>query len=172
MHRRVRHALRTDRSARWRECRRPRPRSPRVRRPPVPALRNRFRSIALDHPGFRPSTAAPGNRYSPEEHSAVVVAFLDLLGQSGITLVAHDRGGPIGLAAAGQRPVPFSHLVLANTWAWPLNGTPTAKIASRVAGGPIETSPPHDGDRARSRPFRAVRCRRGDGAAITNWWSA
>jgi haloalkane dehalogenase len=47
----------------------------------------------------------------------VVVDFIDRMGLSRATLVAHDWGGPIGLHAAAQRPDNFESLVLADTWA-------------------------------------------------------
>lgn len=108
-----------------------------VYRDVIRALRDEFRCIALDYPGFGLSSARPGYRYLPEEHAAVVVAFLDHLALSDATLVAHDWGGPIGLSAAEQRPAAFDRLVLANTWAWPLNGDLPAELASRLVGGPV-----------------------------------
>jgi len=106
-----------------------------VYREVIGSLRDRFRCIALDYPGFGLSLAAPGYRYLPEEHAGVVVSFLDRLGLSHATLVAHDWGGPIGLHAAEQRPEKFERLVLANTWAWPMNGDLRAELASRLIGG-------------------------------------
>jgi haloalkane dehalogenase len=108
-----------------------------VYRDVIRALRDEFRCVALDYPGFGLSSARPGYRYLPEEHAAVVVAFLDHLGLSNATLVAHDWGGPIGLAAAEQRPDTFERLVLANTWAWPLGGDLPVELASRLLGGPV-----------------------------------
>jgi haloalkane dehalogenase len=108
-----------------------------VYRDVIRALRDGFRCVALDYPGFGLSSARPGYRYLPEEHAAVVVAFLDHLALSDATLVAHDWGGPIGLYAAEQRPDTFERLVLANTWAWPLNGDLPVELASRLLGGPV-----------------------------------
>lgn len=108
-----------------------------VYRQVVSSLRDRFRCIALDYPGFGVSTAAPGYRYQPEEHAEVVVAFLDHLGLSEITLVAQDWGGPIGLYSAERRPDKFAGLILANTWAWPMNGDLKTELFSRFLGGPI-----------------------------------
>jgi haloalkane dehalogenase len=65
----------------------------------------------------------------------VVAAFVDVLALSGVTLVAHDWGGPIGLATAQQRPAAFDGLVLANTWAWPITA-PHVTLASHLIGGP------------------------------------
>lgn len=86
-------------------------------------LRNEFRCVALDYPGFGLSTPKAGYRFLPEEHAEVVTGFVDALGLTGVTLVGQDWGGPIGLAAAQRRPGTFERLVLVNTWAWPVNGS-------------------------------------------------
>ncbi|WP_414944563.1 alpha/beta fold hydrolase [Amycolatopsis sp. cmx-11-32] len=102
----------------------------------IRALRDDFRCIALDYPGFGLSTAKPGYRYWPEEHADVVTAFVDALGLNEVTLVGQDWGGLIGLAAAQRRPGVFDRLVLADTWAWPVNGVFHFEYFSRVFGGP------------------------------------
>jgi haloalkane dehalogenase len=102
----------------------------------IRALRDDFRCIALDYPGFGLSTPKPGYRYLPEEHADVVTGFVDALGLTGATLVGQDWGGPIGLAAAQRRPGAFERLVLANTWAWPVNGDLYFEAFARIAGGP------------------------------------
>lgn len=106
-----------------------------VYREVILALRERFRCIAFDHPGFGLSVAAPDYGYQPEDHAGVATAFIDRLDMNEVTLVGHDWGGPIGLAAAEQRPERFARLVLANTWAWPVNGRLRAEFASHVMGG-------------------------------------
>jgi haloalkane dehalogenase len=100
----------------------------------ISALRDDFRCIALDYPGFGLSAAKPGYRYLPEEHADVVVGFIDAVGVTDATLVGQDWGGPIGLAAAQRRPGAFHRLVLANTWAWPVNGTLHFEAFSRIVG--------------------------------------
>jgi haloalkane dehalogenase len=108
-----------------------------VYRDVITALRDRFRCIALDFPGFGLSTAAPGYRYLAQDHAALVVAFVDHLDLSDLTLVGHNWGGPFGLYAAEQRPDRFQRLVLANTWAWPLNGDLSSEVFSRGMGNPV-----------------------------------
>jgi haloalkane dehalogenase len=66
----------------------------------------------------------------------VIAAFVDDLALSGVTLVAHDWGVPIGLATVQQHPEAFDRLVLANTWAWPI-GAPHVQIMSDLMGSPI-----------------------------------
>jgi len=102
----------------------------------IRALRAKFRCVALDYPGFGLSSPRPGYRYLPEEHAQVVTAFVDSLGLSGITLVGHDWGGPVGLATVQQRPAAFEGLVLANTWAWPIGDLPI-KALSHLFGNPL-----------------------------------
>ncbi|MFW0789901.1 alpha/beta fold hydrolase [Gordonia sp. CPCC 205333] len=104
-------------------------------------LRDDFRCVALDYPGFGLSTARPGYRFRPEEHAGVVAAFVDAVGIEAATLVAQDWGGPIGLAVERRRPGTFDRLVLADTWAWPTNGDLYFEAFSRIVG---------------SRPLRAL----------------
>ncbi|MGH3734065.1 MAG: alpha/beta fold hydrolase [Micromonosporaceae bacterium] len=107
-----------------------------VYREVIRALRDEFRCVALDYPGFGLSSPRPGYRYLPEEHAQVVTAFVDALALNEVTLVAHDWGGPIGLATVEQRPSAFDGLVLANTWGWPITDT-HIEIASHLVGGPL-----------------------------------
>lgn len=108
-----------------------------VYRDVITALRDQFRCIALDFPGFGLSTGAPDYRYHAQEHAQLLVSFLDHLNLSQITLVAHGWGGPLGLYAAEQRPDLVAHLILTNTWAWPLNGDLFSEVASRGMGNPV-----------------------------------
>jgi haloalkane dehalogenase len=108
-----------------------------VYRDVIRALRDEFRCVALDYPGFGLSQARRGYRYLPEEHAEVVTALVDHLQLDGTTLVAQDWGGPIGLAVVEQRPSAFEGLVLANTWAWPTTGDLRFEVVSRLVGGPL-----------------------------------
>ncbi len=108
-----------------------------VYREVILALRDRFRCIALDFPGFGLSTAAAGYQYRARDHSELLVSFLDRLDLSHLTLVGHSWGGPFGLYAAARRPDKFERLVLANTWAWPLNGDLSSEVFSRGMGSSV-----------------------------------
>jgi len=108
-----------------------------VYREVIVALRDRFRCIALDFPGFGLSTGAPSYRYLAQDHAELLVSFLDHLGLSHVTLVGHNWGGPFGLYAAQQRPGTFERLILSNTWAWPLNGDLSSEVFSRGMGNPV-----------------------------------
>jgi haloalkane dehalogenase len=102
----------------------------------IASLRPDFRCIAVDYPGFGLSTPAAGYRFLPAQHAQVIGRFIEALGLTGVTLVAHDWGGPIGLAAIRQRPEVLDRLVLTNTWAWPVSD-PLVQIMSHVFGNPI-----------------------------------
>lgn len=100
-------------------------------------LRDRFRCVAPDYPGFGFSLAPDGYGYTPAEHAAVVEGLVGALDLSGVTLMGQDWGGPIGLWVAGRHPERFRALLLGNTFAWPLDGDPHFERFSRLMGGPI-----------------------------------
>jgi haloalkane dehalogenase len=103
----------------------------------IERLSRRFRCIAPDYPGFGLSRAAPGHDHRPESHARVLERFVEQLGLEGLILVAQDWGGPIGLWVAGRQPERFRAFVLANTWAWPVNGDLHFEAFSRFWGGPL-----------------------------------
>lgn len=103
----------------------------------VQHLRTRFRCVVPDLPGFGLSAAPAGYSYLPEVHAKAVRALLAHLDVRDATLVAHDWGGPIGLAAAASEPGRITRLALGNTWAWPVNGDFHFEWFSRLMGGPI-----------------------------------
>ncbi|MFY2790741.1 alpha/beta fold hydrolase [Rhodococcus sp. MALMAid1271] len=101
------------------------------------SLRENFRCVALDYPGFGLSTAKTGYLYLPEEHADVLTTFVDALGLEDTTVVGQDWGGLLGLSVAQRRPDVFDRLVLANTWAWPVNGILHFEAFGRLAGNPV-----------------------------------
>jgi haloalkane dehalogenase len=103
----------------------------------VATLGTRFRCIAMDLPGFGLSRPAPGFSHLPEAHRDHVVALLHHLDLTSATLVAHDWGGPIGLAAALAAPKRLTRFVLGNTWAWPVNGNLHFEWFAALMGGPL-----------------------------------
>lgn len=102
----------------------------------IKGLRDRFRCIAPDHPGFGLSQAPPGYGYTPSEHAAVLEQLVLQLDLNDVTMMVQDWGGPIGFAAATRHPDRFASFVVGNTWAWP-KSDPGTKIFSRLLGGPI-----------------------------------
>jgi haloalkane dehalogenase len=56
----------------------------------IDGLKDQFRCLALDYPGFGLSTAPPGYGYTVAEHARVVEGFVAKLGLEGITLMGQD----------------------------------------------------------------------------------
>src|ERR671920_404639 len=85
----------------------------------IAALRDRFRCIAPDYPGFGLSSAPPGYGFMPAEHARVIERLVLELDLRDVTMMVQDGGGPIGFAAATRHPGRFARFVIGNTWAWP-----------------------------------------------------
>jgi haloalkane dehalogenase len=102
----------------------------------VPGLRDRFRCVAPDYPGFGLSRAPAGYGYTPREHAQALERLVLELDLRDVTLVVQDWGGPIGFAVAGRHPERFAGFVILNTWAWPKSDLGTQAF-SRFLGGPI-----------------------------------
>jgi cis-3-alkyl-4-acyloxetan-2-one decarboxylase len=91
------------------------------RRPIAELSSKGHRCVAFDHMGFGRSDKPPQlSAYSLERHVGNALALVDALDLTGVTLVAHDWGGPIGLGALLQRADRLRRVVLMNTWAWEL----------------------------------------------------
>jgi haloalkane dehalogenase len=103
----------------------------------IAGLKDRFRCVALDYPGFGLSTAAPGYDSLPETHLGVVERFVAHLGLKDFTPVVQDWGGPIGLGLAGRQPDNVRALVIGNTMAWPVDDDPHFVRFSGLMGGAI-----------------------------------
>jgi haloalkane dehalogenase len=103
----------------------------------VRGLRDRFRCVAPDLPGFGLSERPPGDACRPEDQARRLTAFVDALGLKDLTLVVHDFGGPIGLAHALTRPDDVRRLVLFNTWMWSLAGRGQVAWLARALGSPL-----------------------------------
>jgi haloalkane dehalogenase len=97
-------------------------------------LRDSFRCIALDYPGFGLSSAPEQYPYTAAAHADVVEDLLTALDLQDVTMMAQDWGGPIGLSVATRHPERFGGFILGNTWAWPLNGILHFELFSRVMG--------------------------------------
>lgn len=103
----------------------------------IARLAPRHRVIAVDHLGFGLSDKPARAPYEPADHARRLVALLDALNLSGVTLVVHDFGGPIGLAAALARPERIDRLVLFNTWLWSVADDPAIARGARLAGSAL-----------------------------------
>jgi haloalkane dehalogenase len=86
----------------------------------IARLRDRFRCIAPDLPGFGLSPARQP-RPSLRTAAAAVETLLQGLDLRDVVLVANDTGGPVGFGAAARRPERFAGLVAVSTCAFPLD---------------------------------------------------
>ncbi len=87
----------------------------------VPRLRDAFRCIAVDYPGFGLSDRPDGYGYTPDEHALVVGELVDHLDLNGFLLMVQDWGGPIGFDIATKRADRVRGIVHGNTWFWPVD---------------------------------------------------
>jgi haloalkane dehalogenase len=102
----------------------------------INGLRDQFRCIAVDYPGFGLSRAGPDYGFTPREHSQVVERLVVQLDLNEVTMMVQDWGGPIGFGVATRHPDRFTGFVIGNTWAWPKSDLGT-QVFSRLLGGPI-----------------------------------
>lgn len=101
----------------------------------VSDLRDAFRCVAVDYPGFGLSDRPAGYGYTPAEHARIVGELVDHLALDDFVVMGQDWGGPIGGSVAADRHERVRGLVLGNTWLWPLRAA-SAKIFSRVMSSP------------------------------------
>jgi len=102
----------------------------------IKGLRDRYRCIAPDYPGFGLSAAPAGYGFTPLEHAQILEELVQELDLSGITMMVQDWGGPIGFSVATRNPGRFAAFVIGNTWAWPQSDRAT-QVFSRFMGGRV-----------------------------------
>jgi haloalkane dehalogenase len=74
------------------------------------------RCVAPDLPGFgRSDKPTDVEWYSYDRHTEAVASLLEERDLSGVTLVLHDWGGPIGLRIAAENPERIARLVVMDT---------------------------------------------------------
>ncbi|MER7000514.1 haloalkane dehalogenase [Streptomyces sp. NPDC000410] len=101
----------------------------------VGELRDRFRCVAVDYPGFGLSERPPSYGYTIAEHATVIGELVDHLGLDQFVVMGQDWGGPVGTAVATERADRVRGLVLGNTLFWPAEAW-TMKAFGRVMGSP------------------------------------
>lgn len=100
----------------------------------IAGLRDRYRLIAVDHIGCGLSDKPRDYPYTLARHTANLKQLIEQLDLSGVTLLAHDWGGAIGLGAAAALPERFARYVLFNTGAFP---PPHFPLRIRVCRTPL-----------------------------------
>lgn len=84
----------------------------------IKELSLQYRCIAIDHLGFGLSEKPKHFSGTPQDHAQNLSEFIKKLDLQNITLVVHDFGGPIGLAAGIENAHRIKNIVLFNTWLW------------------------------------------------------
>lgn len=101
----------------------------------VVRLRDRFRCIAVDYPGFGLSERPNRYGYTAVEHARAIGELVDDLSLQDFIVMGQDWGGPIGASIAAERSERVRGLVLGNTWYWPVRAF-NMKSFSRVMSSP------------------------------------
>jgi haloalkane dehalogenase len=102
----------------------------------IVGLKNQFRCIAPDYPGFGLSTPPSRYGFTAAEHADVMAQFVEKLILRDVTIFMQDWGGPIGFSVALRFPERVHGFIIGNSWAWPLERL-GPKTFSLVMGGAI-----------------------------------
>jgi len=103
----------------------------------IEGLRNDYRCVAVDMAGFGLSEPPEDFSFKPAAQADLITSFLEAVDLRDATLIAHDWGGPVGIAAMTRTEGRITRLCLGNTWLWPVNGQFHYEWFSRFMGGPI-----------------------------------
>ncbi len=101
-------------------------------------LRDAFRCVAVDYPGFGLSDHPDDYGYTPAEHARVVGELVHHLDLGGLTIMGQDWGGPIGMRVALDEPARIRALVMGNTWYWPTDALHMKAFAALMSSGPVQ----------------------------------
>jgi len=97
-------------------------------------LKDEFRLLAPDYPGFGLSHAAENYSFTAQEHARAISEFVQIMELDDFAIMMQDWGGPIGFHVALQNPKRVSRFIIGNTWAWPLQRTGQV-VFSKTMGG-------------------------------------
>lgn len=104
----------------------------------VTAFRPQFRVVVPDHMGCGLSDKPQDYPYCLDQHIDNLTQLVERLDLRGLTLLAHDWGGAIGLGMALRVPDRVARLVLFNTGAFPPPSIPWRIRVCRTPGlGPL-----------------------------------
>ena len=103
----------------------------------IKELRTKFRCIALDLPGFGLSPVVPGYQHTLTGDSRLIERFIQALGLTEVTLLAHDITGSIGLGVVGRRPEWFRAVIILPGFVWPLEEYPRVYRMVQLVGSPL-----------------------------------
>jgi haloalkane dehalogenase len=102
-------------------------------------LKQKFRCIAIDYPGFGLSARPEDYDYTPAEHAGVVGELVRKLDLRELTIMGQDWGGPIGIRVALDELTRLRALVMGNTWYWPLEGWQAKTFGYVMSMDPVQS---------------------------------
>ena len=102
-------------------------------------LKQKYRCVAVDYPGFGLSARPEDYDYTPGEHAAVVRELVRRLDLSELTIMGQDWGGPIGMRVALDELPRLRALVMGNTWYWPLDSWQARAFAYVMSMDPVQS---------------------------------
>jgi haloalkane dehalogenase len=107
----------------------------------VVGLRDRFRCVAMDYPGFGLSVHPNPDSYgfTPAEHAVVCRELVEHLGLDDMVVMGQDWGGPIGMDVASRMPERVAGLVMGNTWFWPTDSRMMNVFSRVMSSRPLQS---------------------------------
>ena len=102
----------------------------------IDLLRNDFRTITLDFPGYGVAPE-PDAELDLAAMSVLLGELVDAIGLDEVTLVVHDLGGSVGMGWAAAHPDRVRGLVLANAFAWRPDGKALRGMLRTMSSTPI-----------------------------------
>ncbi|OXR44844.1 Haloalkane dehalogenase 2 [Nocardia cerradoensis] len=104
----------------------------------VTELRDRYRCVAVDYPGFGLSERPSHFGYTVAEVTAVLGELIDHLRLDEFIVMGQDWGGPIGLGAAVARADRVRGIVLGNTVFWPIAAMANKAFSAIMSSRPMQ----------------------------------
>lgn len=104
----------------------------------ISRLRDRFRCVAIDYPGFGLSSRPAGFGYTIAELTGVVGELIDHLELDEFVVMGQDWGGPIGLGCAVPRADRVRGVALGNTALWPIDAAANRAFSAIMSSRPMQ----------------------------------
>lgn len=105
----------------------------------VKPLRNMYRCIAIDYPGFGLSVADENYKMSIAAQGEILEKFISKLKLKGIFVLGHDTGGPSAFRVAIDHPDLFKGLILTDTIIYPVSEYKKLTKMLGIVGGSFFT---------------------------------
>jgi haloalkane dehalogenase len=103
----------------------------------IKGLRDQYRCIALDLPGFGLSPASPTLRHTLLGDSQLIERFMQTLGLTNATLLGQDITGSAAFGVLGRHPDWFRAAIVLEGFLWPVKRERRVYPVIRLVGSPI-----------------------------------